>query len=278
MRAQQLSSFRVVLIVFIGALVVGCSLPFFGSSSGEADTPVPLSTTEEAPLPMATSTSPPVPTLPPPPTSTTRPTDPPPPTSPPRASATPAAQAFYLEEFDQVLTDWGLFFMSGDEDLAEVYTDEGRLSFYLDGEDIYAYLMYEAYYYTDVMLTAVVENRGYNNNNVSLICRYDSEEGWYEYNIANNGLYDLLYFDVRENTYQFIADGGSTAIQTGKAVNEYTMICEEETLSLYINGVETRRYDERKYALKEGLIGISVSSFNVHPIEVDVLSFEISPP
>lgn len=194
------------------------------------------------------------------------------------ASPTLAAQDFYVEEFDQTLENWGLFFTYGDEDLADIYTEDGALTFFLDGEDIYAYLMYESYYYTDVMLTAVVENRGYNNNSISLICRYDPNEGWYEFNIANNGLYNILFFDTRENVYEFLANGGSTNINMGKAINEYTISCEGERLTLYINGKETNRFVERKYVLKEGMIGISVSSFNVHPIEVDFLSLAISPP
>lgn len=275
MRAKKPSFFRIGLILFVAVLVIGCSLPSLGSAPAATDTPVPPDT--QQPPPPATDTVLP-PTLPPPPTE--QPTNPPPPTavSQPKPSPTPVAKDFYTEEFDDSLSDWGLYFTSGDDNLADIYTDNGRLTFYLDGEDIYAYLMYESYYYSDVMVTAVVENRGYNNNNVSLVCRYDPEEGWYEYNIANNGLYDLLFFDANTGGYEFLANGGSTSINMGKAVNEYTMICEEENLILYVNGQETKRYAERKFALREGMIGISVSSFKVYPIEVDVLSLTISPP
>jgi hypothetical protein len=276
MRAKKPSFFRIGLILFVAALVIGCSLPSFGSGSAATDTPVPTITTGSFPSSTEANTEPP-PTMAPP---TVQPTAPPPPTatSQPKSSPTPVAKDFYTEEFDGSLSDWGLYFTSGDDNLAEVYTDNDRLTFFLDGEDIYAYLMYESYYYTDVMVTAVVENRGFNNNNVSLVCRYDPEEGWYEYNIANNGLYDLLFYDANTGGYEFLANGGSTSINMGKAVNEYTMICEEENLILYVNGQETKRYAERKFALREGMIGISVSSFDVFPIEVDVLSLTISPP
>jgi len=37
---------------------------------------------------------------------------------------------------------------------------------------------------------------GTNNNNISLSVRY-SDEGWYEFNIANNGLYDIFMDEKR---------------------------------------------------------------------------------
>ncbi len=279
MTMKRTSYFRSGLILFIAVLMISCALPFSGSKTEEAtSTSEPTHTTEAHLAPTETNTSQPPPTQVIPPTDAPRPTDPPLPTSTQRASPTVAAQDFFIEEFDKTLDDWELFFMYGDEDLAQVYNDNDRLTFYLDGKDIYAYLAYTPYYYSDVKLTAVVENRGYNNNNVSLICRYDPDKGWYEFNIANSGLYDLLFFDIRENTYQFLADGGSTAIHIGKAVNEYTVICQGEKLILYINGVEAKRYIDRQYVVKEGMIGISVSSFNVYPIEVEFLSLEISQP
>ncbi len=278
MKIKRTSTSRLALILFIAVLILACSLPI---SKGETKGPEPTEAsypTEANLPPAATNTSQPPPTQAPPSTSSPRPTNPPLATSTQRASPTVAAQDFFLEEFTSDIDDWALFFMHGDEDLAEVYTENDRLTFFLDGMDIYAYLMYTPYYYSDVKMTAVVENRGYNNNNVSLICRYDPDEGWYEFNIANNGLYNFLFFDARENAYQFLADGGSTAIHIGKAINEYTIVCEGEKLILYINGVEAKKFIERKYVVKEGMVGISVSSFNVHPIKVDFLSVEISSP
>jgi hypothetical protein len=128
------------------------------------------------------------------------------------------------------------------------------------------------------VLTVVAENRGYNNNNVSLICRYDPDEGWYEFNIANSGLYDILFYDLKDPHYKQIADGGSTAIHSGKEVNTYMAVCSGKTLRLYINGEEVRKLDETRYALKEGQVGVSVSSFNVYPIEVDIQSITIDYP
>lgn len=86
------------------------------------------------------------------------------------------------------------------------------------------------------------ENRGTNNNNISMICRYDIEEGWYEVNVTNGGLYNILYgkWDNSRTsaTYTRLADGGSTLIKAGKDVNTYAFVCRGRTLILFINGEE----------------------------------------
>src|SRR5215211_7404283 len=91
--------------------------------------------------------------------------------------------------------------------------------------------------YEDVQVEARADNRGKNNNNISLICRYDEEVGWYEFNIANNGLYDILYAEVLDSgkiRWNRIANGGSNAINQGKEVNEYSITCQGDELTLNI--------------------------------------------
>ncbi len=70
---------------------------------------------------------------------------------------------------------------------------DSRLVFDFDTKQLYTYLFYEPFEYENVALEARVENRGMNDNNISLICRYSEDEGWYEFNIANSGLYNILY-------------------------------------------------------------------------------------
>ncbi len=268
---------RAFVLVLIGLFMISCAI-----STGDDTTANPANTSEPAIQPTNTEIPSPVPTDLPSPTvpvpTISIPTDSP--TVVVEASPTVPASApdFFTEEFDGDLSNWEYFFMSGEEDKADFYTENGRLTFYLNGEDIYAYLLYSPYSYEDVALTAVAENRGYNNNNVSLICRYDAERGWYEFNIANSGLYWIYFYDLRDPHYKLIADGGSTAIHTGKDINEYAAVCKGKTLILYINGVETRRLEETKYVLKEGQVGVSVSSFNVYPIEVEFESVTIDYP
>jgi len=55
-------------------------------------------------------------------------------------------------------------------------------------------------------------------------------------------------------------------------------ICQGNKLSLYINGVLEREFVDTKHKLREGLVGLSVSSFDVLPILVEADYFTISVP
>jgi hypothetical protein len=76
--------------------------------------------------------------------------------------------------------------------------------------------------------------------------------------------------------YKLLYSGGSNLIRMGKDVNEYTAICNNDKLTLGINGVEVRTVTDKN--LKEGLTGISVSSFDVTPIIVEFDYFSVSVP
>lgn len=235
----------------------------------------------------------------PPPTQEVQvlPTNPPPqPTEEPPTEAAPTevvteepvsqAQQFFTEEFDTPLSgDWSTFTITdpnvSDLEKVTVEAEDGNLVWDFDSEYVYYYLFYNAFEYEDVKVEARVDNRGKNNNSVSLICRYDEEVGWYEFNIANNGLYDILYAEVLDNgkiSWNRIANGGSNAIKQGKDVNEYSAACEGEELTLTINGDEVISIDERRYSLRSGQAGISVSSFNVLPILIEMDWLRISEP
>ena len=212
-----------------------------------------------------------------------QPTNPPPPTQPPAptvppATATEETPAFFTEDFvSDSLPNWSYFLMKGNENEMSITTGDHILSFDLEGEDIWVYLMYDPYTYEDIRLDARAENRGKNNNNVSLICRY-SNAGWYEFNIANNGLYWILAFDSSDNSYYTIFNGGSTAIRMGKDTNDYTIFCVDHTLALFINGIEVKTIDDNKYNFREGQVGLGVSSFDVWPIVIEWDYVTISQP
>ena len=235
-----------------------------------------------------------------PPTQVVQPTQPPPqptavpptevepeptvpaPTEPPVAES----QAFFTEEFDDPLSnDWSILTVTGsdaaDPDKVTVEAQDGRLVWNFDSEYVYYYIFYEPYTYEDVQVDVSADNRGRNNNNISLICRYDPDVGWYEFNIANNGLYDIYYAEVDGNGdigYNRIANGGSNAIKQGREVNEYSVSCKGDELSLTINGDEVTTVTEKNFGLREGQVGVSVSSFNVLPILIEMDWITISEP
>jgi hypothetical protein len=203
------------------------------------------------------------------------------PTKLPRPTATSAAPAeFYTEEFD---TDpgpnWSFYVISGkkssDESKVATTFENGKMVFDIDDEELYAYYMYEPYSYTDVSLDMQAENRGKNTNNVSLVCRQKGEE-WYEFSITSGGLWVLYAHD--KDGYQWLGNGGTTALHMGKEVNEFSMICQGKTITMSVNGTELKSIKDNTYKYQEGAVGFNISSLDVIPVTVGVDWMQISQP
>ena len=170
---------------------------------------------------------------------------------------------------------------ASDVEGSSVKISDGLLAYDLERKGLWVYALYDPFTYGDVRLDVIAENRGVNNNNVSLICRYSEEEGWYEFNVANNGRYNILYARYspdKKAIYGKLADGASNKLKQGKETNNYGMACKGRTIVVYINGFETRRINDNQYVLKEGKVGVSVSSFNDLPVKVEFDSVKISQP
>jgi hypothetical protein len=197
----------------------------------------------------------------------------------------PPASPFFKEEFNNdVLGDWTDFLTVGDsksdKSKATFAIKNGKLVFTLEDNYLYSYLIYNKQLYEDVRVEVSVDNRGKNNNNVSLICRY-SKDGWYEFNIASNGLFNIFAYDATgavHKGYNAIYTSGSNAIKMGKETNVYVAVCSGKNLSLYINGEKSASVTENKYGFSDGNVGLSVSSFNVYPIIVEFDYFDIQKP
>lgn len=186
--------------------------------------------------------------------------------------------AYFVEDFDSGLDSWTYFLMNGNESQMDLYTENSRLIFDLQGTYQWVYVLYDEYTYDSVRLELFAENRGKNTNNVSLVCNYTDREGWYEINITNGGMYDFLVYSEMDGDYFTLQSGGSTNINMGKASNIYTAICDGNYLALYINGVFEKEVVDNRYNLREGQVGFSVSSFDVTPILVEIDYFSIDLP
>jgi hypothetical protein len=191
----------------------------------------------------------------------------------------PAASQFFTEEFDSenALSNWDSFTLGSGEDRNLVIKQEGdHLLFDLGDEDLYVYYLYQPHEYEDVSIKLNAENRGRNNNNISLVCRMNSEgTQWYEFSVESGGLWYLYAVDDK---YNVVANGGTNALKQGREVNEYAMICKGDEITLLVNGEEIRSVKENTYGYNNGRVGFNISSLNVLPITVEVNWFEISQP
>ncbi len=266
-----MKTLRPIFMVVSLMLVIGLACTIGGNGTKEA----PLPTAEQQPTKEQVA----------PPTEVP-PTDEPAPTEVPATEAPPAPPAqeeFFTEEFDQDPGSSWSFIVLGPNakesaDKATYSFDSSLMIFNIDAKELYAYYVYEDQTYDNVRVDMRFENRGVNSQNVSLLCRL-SDEGWYEFSVANSGLW-YLYAHTPKDGYVTLKNGGSKAVNQGKAVNEYGMTCDGEKIGLFINGQEVRDspFAERKYAFRRGGVGFNVSSLNVIPVKAEVDWFKISQP
>lgn len=216
------------------------------------------------------------------------------------ATVAPTAESantdqYFQEDFNGDMSNWSQYVVNGSKvakggnaTLAPgpfgqmtVNVSDGFLLFDLESAGQWVYTTYDPQTYTDVKLEVSAENRGVNNNNVSLICRYDLNEGWYEFNVANSGLYDIYYATIKADktvVYTRLANGGYNKIKSGKDTNVYGLTCQGKTLTATINGHDVNTYDDNAYGLKKGKIGVSVSSFDLLPAKVGFDYIKVSQP
>lgn len=259
-------------LFFIAALVliVGLACAALGGG-GTTPTQAPPPTEPVQVLPTATQPEP----------TEIPPTEAPATEEPAPTEEAPAASAseFFTEEFssEDALANWDSFSLgSGEDNDLVIQQEEDHLLFDLGDEDLYVYYVYTPYEYDDVAIKLNAENRGRNNNNVSLVCRMNSEgTQWYEFSVESGGLWYLYAVDDK---YNVIANGGTNALKQGRDINEYAMTCQGDEITLFVNDEEIRSVTDNTYGFSDGLVGFNISSLNVLPITVAVNWFEISQP
>ena len=250
-------SLVLLFLVILSACGAGASAP---AQPQSAPTSTPIPPTPAPPTPI-------------PPTSTATPIPP---------SPTPEVQEFFTEKFqDGYEKNWSYFLRSGEETDFSLSVESGGLLFALTGTRIFSYLVYQPFDYEEVRVEAIADNRGVNNNNVTLFCRYSPDGGWYEFNVFNSGIYNA-YFTKPDSAgnlnYGLIAEGGSNAIKQGKATNTYALVCKKDSLSFYINGDDLKTIPLPAYVPPGGKVGISVSSYGQVPVQVLVTELTITQP
>lgn len=239
-------------------LLLGClffTAACLSPAATPASTPTVLpTTTPVTPSPApATATA----TLVPTPTSTPEP--------PPR---------FFTEEFEGALVYWSTLYASGDASRVETHNRDSQLVFELYSSNAWVYAIHGTYEYDTVHIETRIESTGSSTNYMGLVCSYQEQNGWFEFNISSDGSYTILYGEwLGEGvaSYMPVADGNSEYIQQGNGVNEIGLDCLGDKLQLYINGKLFRNIDVSRFELSGGKVGLAVASFEEVPV---ILGFD----
>ncbi len=108
-----------------------------------------------------------------------------------------------------------------------------------------------------------------------LLCQV-SDDGWYEFQISNSGLYTINVYSGSQQDYFQLKNGGSPAVQVGKSQNVYAAECYGNELSLYINDTLAATITDTTYQFTSGLVGFGVSSPDLLPVDVSVDSVTVT--
>jgi hypothetical protein len=219
------------------------------------------------------------------PTAAELPTAIPPTAVPPTAAptATLGPQQYFTEEFENGSDNWSVFYMPPDTTLStnqisdvEVNFENSYLQFKITDVFIGAFAAYDPFEYTDVRIDAHVENHGRVTNDFALMCRY-SENGWYEFNIKNDGYYYFNYLEMRKDGRLYIDTIYLDATTLVKQdANDYGLICQGKTFSMYVNGEKVGVANHNM--LSSGKVGVEGFSLQVVPVDLHVDWVKISPP
>ncbi|MBI5951761.1 MAG: hypothetical protein HY865_08895 [Chloroflexi bacterium] len=186
-------------------------------------------------------------------------------TSTPTLIPTPVP-LFFTDEFNSDLGAW-VSFQTGGAEAPSVKLENDLLRIDLPSPNTWYYAIHNAHEYSSVFVRA--EFSGTPAGSLGVICNYDESKGWFEFNIASDGTYSILFGQwLAQGIAQYtpIATAGSEYLTAGKLDYEIGLICRDDTLFPHINGKLFRKVDVSRYGLTEGKIGINASSFEEVPM------------
>jgi hypothetical protein len=205
----------------------------------------------------------PTPTTDPPLTATPLPSPVPVTETQPAATLKPLP-LYFTEEFDSNSPYWE-FLQAGGTSTPVTSFQSDSLHIDISSPDTWFIGIHNANSYPNVFVRA--KTSATPTGSVGLICRY-SEDGWYEFNVSNDGTYSLLlgqWLSPGIVKYAPIINDLSNKL-TGSTASEIGLFCEDNFLQLYANGTMIRRVEVTNYGLTEGKIGITAASFAEIPM------------
>jgi hypothetical protein len=193
----------------------------------------------------------------------------------PTATATPLPpERYFTEEFDSTPAYWSILYASGDSSRVDLLDQNSTLTFEIYSQNTWLYAIYGAFEYEAVHVETRIESHGSEVNSIGLVCDNDEQNGWYEFNISNDGTYSVLYGQwLAEGIARYtpILNDTSNHIATGNSINEIGLDCYENIMQLYINGKILRKLNVAHIGLTGGKVGLALGSFEEAPV---ILAFD----
>ena len=185
----------------------------------------------------------------------------------PTRSATPTpVPLFFTEEFNTDMGAWASF-QTGGAGSPTVNLENDSLLIDFSSPETWYYMIHNAHEYSNVFVSAKFS--GTSSGSIGVICDYSESNGWYEFNLASTGTYNVLFAQwLGDGIAQYtpIASNSSEYLQPGNLSYEIGLTCQDEFLLLHINGKLFRKLDVTRYGLSKGKIGINASSFEETPM------------
>jgi len=196
----------------------------------------------------------------------------------PTVTLAPAPLAF-TEQFDGNLPYWTFQQVDNGHPASDPNVENGFLVFDLTGPNQWVYAIYNTPTYADVRVDAQTDLPAAGTGAFGIVCRYSEEQGWYEFNVYADQTYVLLFGQWLAQgvaRYTPLFRNGSEKIKAG--ANQIGLLCQGNTITPFINGVQMRSWQDNKFGLKTGKIGISAASFGSGPFTIAYDWLKVSQP
>lgn len=145
--------------------------------------------------------------------------------------ATPPSQILF-DDFTHPNSDWARF----DIETGAAYVQSEEFFLEDRGKNIAVYSPLVGQEYADVQVSLTVRHvQGSMNNWMGVICRQQDEANYYLLAISADGYY-LIQLVENDTVLPLLGPGVSEAIHSGKANNQLEVTCQEDQLSLRVNG------------------------------------------
>lgn len=172
---------------------------------------------------------------------------------------------YFTEDFNSPDTAVWNSFQTGGETAPTLTVENGLLRLDLASPNAWFYAIHNAHAYQNVTVSAKFSSAY--SGSAGVICRY-SKDGWFEFNLASDGTYNVLFG-------QLLADGIGNYLPIANAATEYLtpnaleyeigLTCQDNFLSLFIDGKLFRKLDVARFELGAGQVGVTAASFSEAP-------------